>query len=100
MSADHEALEWGHTRTGSKAHLIDTSGATSILILGSDEYDNDTHDRALCGTISEFESPDGTPETREEVCFACARKAYKKGYIDDPDPFTDEELQGIRRGAE
>lgn len=89
----------GTSRTGSKVHILSTDGTTSILILGSEEYDADTHDRALCGTISEFDTDVDTDVGEDGACYACVRKAYKKGFIDDPEPFDVDRIGGVERPA-
>jgi len=87
---------FGDTKTGSKAHVVAFDAPPSPLILGSDNYDDDTHRRALCGTISEFTQAD-EPDDQSGYCYACVRTGVARGYIDDPSPFDEDDVRDRER---
>lgn len=93
LDDDHD---FASTKTGSKAHVVDFETGPSPLILGSDNYDADTHRRALCGTISEMTEAD-EPDDKGGYCYACIRTGYARGYIDDVDPFDPEKVSDRER---
>ena len=93
LDADHE---FGETKHGSKAHVVDFGSPPSALILGSENYDADVHKRALCGTISEYATID-EPDDRSGYCYACVRTGVARGYIDDPAPFDAEDVRDRER---
>jgi hypothetical protein len=84
------------SRRGTKTHIVDFDGGPSALILGSDNYDTDTHRRAVCGVISEM-SPTDEPDDEDDYCYACARTGNARGAIVDPAPFDPDELSDSRR---
>jgi len=92
LGDDHD---FGRSKHGSKAHIV-AFGAPSMLILGSDNYDEDVHDRALCGTISDFDVVD-EPDTESGYCYSCVRTAVSRGFVDDADPFTEADVRTRER---
>lgn len=93
---DLEEYGLGESRTGTKTHLVDFDAPPSVLVLGSDEYDEDTHARAVCGTISDFDPVDEAPG-KSSICYSCVRTAYSRGLIDDPSPFDADRLSHRKR---
>jgi hypothetical protein len=70
---DYELRE---SRTGT-THVVAVGGGPSILILGSPDYDEDRHSRAVCGNVFVDEG-----EADALSCEMCVRKAREQGLLD------------------
>jgi len=81
---DPSNFEFGTTPQGEKIHIVGTGLPISMLVLGGQEAGEygDDEQKALCGTVAEFDTdvevPDGVTDVLDQVCTRCNRQA---GYI-------------------
>jgi hypothetical protein len=68
--------ELRESRTGT-AHVVAVGGGPSVLILGSPDYDEDRHSRAVCGNVFVDEG-----EADALSCDMCVQKAREQELLD------------------